>query len=134
MNRLQGDIVQIETNGHLSIVSVLVSEAVLLKAIVVETPTTAPYLKEGNTIAVLFKETEVIVGIGPVDGMSLQNKIPCIISQIEKGALLSKLALKTGQAVITAIISSKAVTQLNLTANSKVSAMIKLNEMMLAEL
>ncbi len=134
MNRLQGDIVQIETSGHLSIVSVMVSKALILKAIVVETPKTAPYLKEGNSIAVLFKETEVIIGTDQVDTISLQNKIPSTISQVEKGTLLSKLSLTTGQAGITAIISTKAVTQLNLTPDSKVIAMIKLNEMMLSEL
>ncbi len=135
MNRLRGDIVQIETSGQLSIVSVAVSKALVLKAIVVETPTTAPYLKQGNTIAVLFKETEVIIGAGAVAAISLQNKISCTIAKIDTGTLLSKLVLKTYEETeISAIISSKAVNQLNLTVDSKVQAMIKLNEMMLAEL
>ena len=132
MNSLNGHIVKVEVSGHLSIVSVLVAEQIQLKAIVVETPESASYLQEGQAIAMLFKETEVVIGTGENLTISLQNKIPATIVQIEQGKLLSKLTLTTVAGNICSLISTNAVQQLGLKEQLKVNAMIKLNEVMLS--
>ena len=132
MNTLKGKISNIEVNGSLTLVSVNVS-GILLKSIVIETPETAPYLKVDNTIKVLFKETEVIIGRENISNISLQNRISGTIASIEKGTLVSKLTIKTKVGEIIAIISSSAVELLKAVPGLEVVAMIKTNEILLSE-
>lgn len=134
MNSLSGHITHIETSGNLSVVQVAVDEQITLKSIVIETPETASYLRVGTAISVLFKETEVIISIGETDTISLQNKIPAKIRHIEQGKLLSKLTLETAKGNIESIISTNSVLKLELEPGKNVTAMIKLNEVMLREI
>ena len=134
MNELHGHIKNLEVSGNLSLMTVSVTKDCQIKAIVIDTPETASYLKEGKSIAVLFKETEVIIGIGNQSQISLQNQIAATILNIEQGRLLSKLLLKTEVGTITSIISTAAVKTLHLTENQNVFAMVKLNEIMLRAL
>ncbi len=132
MNKLQGQITKIETSGNLSIVHVSITEQIKLKAIVVERPETALYLREGNEIAMLFKETEVVMGTDAIHAISLQNKISGVIKKVEKGALLSKVVLESGAGDIISLISTNAVNQLDLKVGMNAMAMIKLNEVMIS--
>ena len=104
-----------------------------LSAIVIDTPETASYLKIGQSINVIFKETEVIIGKGVEHHISLQNKLEGTVQSIESGSLLSKLILDTIAGNVTSIITTNAVNQLQLEAGSKITAMVKTNEMMLSE-
>lgn len=132
MNAFKGTIQSIETQGSLSLVKIKVL-TFLFSTIILETPSTASYLKEGNTIRVLFKETEVVIGKGTDHLISMQNKLAGEILTIEKGLLLSKLILHTAIGELTAIITSNAVKQLALEKGEKVTAMIKTNEITLSE-
>lgn len=134
MNKLSGEIVNIEVSGNISIVSAKICDGIAMKAIVIETPETAEYLRKGNEINLLFKETEVIIGVGRDHLISLQNKIPGTVALIDQGKLLSRIVVNTQGCEITAVISSNAVSQLDLQKGSSVTAMIKLNEVMLSEL
>lgn len=58
MNRLKGQIVAIDCNEHMSLVDVAVGGDVYT-ATLLETPESADYLKVGNRVTLLFKETEV---------------------------------------------------------------------------
>ena len=102
-----------------------------LKAIVIDTPETATYLQSEASVAVLFKETEVIIATAEVPQISLQNRIPASIVSVEKGALLTKLKLQSDAGVLIAIISTDSASRLELQEGKKVIAMIKLNEVML---
>lgn len=133
MNTLKGHIRTIEVSGGLSVVSVVVGEQITLKAIVIETPETAAYLKTGGTIKLMFKETEVVIGTPDDHKISLQNRIYGRINKIHIGQLLCRLDLDTPVGQIGSIISTQAVKDLGLKENSPVCAMVKLNEMMLSE-
>ncbi|APD05887.1 hypothetical protein UJ101_00335 [Flavobacteriaceae bacterium UJ101] len=132
MNTFKGTIQSIETNGSLSLVKIEV-QTLIFSTVVIETPHTAPYLKKGTTIHILFKETEVVIGKNTDHLVSMQNKVQGEISKIEKGALLSKLILHTAIGELTAIITSNAIEQLNLQEGEHVVAMIKTNEIMLSK-
>ena len=134
MNRLQGHIVDIDVSGNLSVVTVAVDNNIRLKAIVIETPETAEYLRKDRQILLLFKETEVIIGTGKNFKVSVLNRIAGKIRNIEKGRLLSRVVLETAGGEITAIIGSHAVDLLRLKRDLDVTAMIKLNEVMLKEI
>ncbi len=134
MNNFEGFIKTVHVNGNLSIVDIEVTSDILMKAIIIDTPETASYLKSNAKVSILFKETEVIIGLGDQSGISLQNKIPAIITHVEIGNLLCKLDLKSDAGIFTAIISAAAAAALNLKVEDEVTAMIKLNEVMLRSL
>ena len=133
MNSLLGNIVSIEVSGSLSLVAVQVGPKTVIKSVVVETPSTAPHLQIGGDIKVLFKETEVIIGVGKQSNISLQNQVAGTVKHIDKGAILGKIVLETSVGEITSIISAKAIEELGLAKNIPAVALIKLNEVMLAK-
>lgn len=131
MNIFKGYIDAVRTNGELSIVTIKVDKT-SFTAIVIDTAKTAPYLVEGNPINVIFKETEVIIGIGSVEGISLRNKLHGNVISIESDNLLSKLAIQTDIGKITSIITSNSVRRLKIEIGTEVCAMIKTNELLLS--
>ena len=132
MNRLQGEITSIDTEGNLSLVGISYRD-ISLKSIIIEKPGTVSYLKLGHSVNILFKETEVFIGKNTELPVSIQNRIPCTISGIEKGKLLSKIVMKSMSDEIVSVITTHAVEQLGLATDETVLAMIKTNEIMLSE-
>jgi len=130
MNILKGEIFHIESHDSLSLVKIKVGKY-NFTTIVIETSDTADYLKIGNEINVLFKETEVLICRKPCPDISLQNRMDCSIENIDSGKLLSHLTLLTEVGNIRSIITSNAVRQLGLKPKDEVIAMIKTNEIML---
>ena len=128
---LPGIIKDLQTHGNLTLVKVAVEDQVFT-SIVIETPSTVNYLKIGAPIQVMFKETEVIISREPVE-ISLQNRIPATLLEIKSGELLSQLKLQFHQYVFRSIITTRAVAQLKLRTGQQVYAMVKTNEIMLAE-
>lgn len=132
MNKLEGTIENITTSESLSIIYVKVND-LKITAIVIDTPETNNLLKIGNTLNVVFKETEVIIGKGIHHQISMQNKFIGIISAVESKELLSKVSISTSIGTINSIITTNAVKQLELNIGSEVTAMIKTNEILLTE-
>ena len=131
MNKYQGVITQVESDGALSIVHVDV-KGQHFSAIIIDTPVSKPYLKSGSSVYVIFKETEVVIGKEVEGHISLRNKINGKISKIEKGALLSKVTIQSVLGDITSIITTNAVSAMGLERGDDVQAMIKTNEVMLS--
>jgi molybdate transport system regulatory protein len=132
MNIFSGNIEAINENGELSIVTINV-DSISFTAIVIDTPKTAPYLVVGNPIKVIFKETEVIIGIGSVEGISLRNKLFGTVKSIESDNLLSKLVIQTDIGEVTSIITTNSVKRLKIEIGTEVCGMIKTNELLLSE-
>ena len=132
MNNLKGNIISITVQEKMSLVKVK-SGQVLFTVIVIDTPESASYLKEGNTVNLIFKETEVIIGKGTAFAISLQNRIVGKLKFIRSGALLSKLVVDTELGEIASIITSNAVNDLGLLVGDEVTVMVKTSEMMLSE-
>jgi len=132
MNVFSGNIEAINENGELSIVTIKV-DSISFTAIVIDTPKTASYLVVGNPIKVVFKETEVIIGIGSVDGISLRNKLFGKVISIESDNLLSKLVIQTDIGKVTSIITANSVKRLKIEIGTEVCGMVKTNELLLSE-
>lgn len=132
MNIVTGVITSIKVSGNISLVTVTANN-ISFKTMVIETPGTAAWLKMDNKINVIFKETEVIIGKGLEHLVSLQNKVPGEIIEIQRGELMSKITVNTIVGNIVAIISLDAVMQLNLQPGETVTAMIKTNEIMISQ-
>ncbi len=129
---LNGNIAEVRVNGELSIVRVDAGGH-LLSCIVIDTPETADYLVVGEAVKVIFKETEVIIGTGSTEGISLRNKFRGQVVRIDSDILLSKLTIETPVGAITSIITSNAVAELGIRVGSEVTAMVKTNELILSK-
>jgi molybdopterin-binding protein len=134
MNRLEGHIEHLEVSGDLTLLTVLVTGDIRIKAIVIDTPKTAPYLEKKNKVAVLFKETEVVIGDQSDHKVSLQNRMPGTLELLEQGQLLSCLSVRTPAGTVRSTISTAAVAALKLKPGMQITAMVKLNEVMLLPL
>lgn len=132
MNRLRGQISSIESNGHISLVDVVVGDDTFA-AILLESPDSAPYLAIGNQVQVLFKETEVSLAKELAGLLSLRNRIRGTIRQIRHGEILSEVLLDCNGQPLTSIVTSRAVKRLKLEEGDEVEALIKANEVSLME-
>jgi molybdate transport system regulatory protein len=131
MNSLRGNITKVEVSGNMSLVSIRVGK-LEFKSIVIETPNTVDYLIEGGEIMLLFKETEVIIGKGENLNISLRNKMPGKVIELEIGALLAKLIIETEVGPVISLITANAVENLEINLGSAVVAMVKTNEILLS--
>ena len=83
-------------------------------AMLMETPQNAPYLKIGNTVAVLFKETEVSLAKNLSGELSLRNIVRDTIRHIRCGDILCEVVLDRNGLALTSIITSRAMKRLEL--------------------
>jgi molybdopterin-binding protein len=130
VNKLTGRIVLIESSEHMSMVDVDVDGDVFT-SIVLETPSSAAYLKQGGPVTLLFKETEVSLGKNLSGLISLRNRFKGTIRQIEKSDLLTKVVLDYKACQIISIISTRSVQKMGLIDGDAVEWLVKTNEVSL---
>jgi molybdopterin-binding protein len=131
MNKIPGTIDAIQSESHLSLIKIKACGD-LFTSIIIDTPETAPYLKKGSPVTILFKENEVVIAKSFTGQISMQNRFSCIIKNIEKGKLLCKVDMNYHEYTITAVITTNAAEQLQLCVNDSVTALVKTNEISLA--
>lgn len=131
MNRLKGKIVAIEHNSHMSLVDVAVGGDVF-SATLLETPETADYLRVGNKVALLFKETEVSLAKNLAGLISLRNRFPATVRAIERGTIMSAVRLDYRGLPLTSIVTTRGMERLQLAVGDAVEALVKANEMVLS--
>lgn len=124
MNELDGTIKTITTEEHISLVVVDVA-GISLNALVIDTPDTASYLMEGKKIMIVFKESAVSIAKNVTGLFSIRNRIPCVITEIKIGIVLSAISLAANSISLSSVITTNAVKQLDLQPNDKVEALIK---------
>ncbi len=132
MNRLNGTIAAIECNRHMSLVDVVVSGDVF-SATLLETPEMAGYLRVGANVTLLFKETEVALAKNLSGAISLRNRFGVTVNGIERGDILSAVALDYAGQALTSVITTRAVDRLQLVVGETVEALVKANEIALME-
>ncbi len=131
MNTLPGVIQKISTQGQFALMDIDVS-GTMFKCIMTETPDSS-FLAIGKSVQVLFKETEVVIALPGDHPISLQNKLSCRITEIEKGSLLCRLTLDFMGHRVISIVTRAAAEQLHLKPQDQILAMIKTNEVILSE-
>lgn len=132
MNKLRGRISRIESNDHVSLVDVEVSGDIFT-ATLLETPDDAPYLKVGNVVDVLFKETEVSLAKGLTGLISLRNRVNTTVKLVRSGVILSEVVLDYRGQSISSIITSGSIRRLDIKPGDEVEALVKANEVTLME-
>ena len=130
MNKLTGKINLIESSPLMSMVDIDV-EGDVFSSIVLETPASAPYLQKGNTVTLLFKETEVSIGKNLSGMISLRNRFKSTIKRLEKSDILTKVFLNYRSKEIVSIISTRSAQKLGLIDGDQVEWLVKTNEVSL---
>lgn len=114
-------------------VTVQVAQNSKLFAIVIETPQSADYLRVGNSVDLCFKETEVIIAKESGYLLSIRNSIPGKIVDIKRGELFCRVEINTAIGSINAVVPTMSVDHLSLNVDLEIVALVKVNEIMLAE-
>ena len=132
MNEIDAKITNIEVVDSISLIE-LEQNNQKFKTVVINSSDNHVDYEIDQKVRLIFKETEVILGKGDFDSISLQNRIPSKIKDIESGKILSKIYLSSDVGDFCSIITSKSVSRLNLVSDSNVTAMIKTNELMISK-
>ena len=130
MNKLNGSIINVQSSPEISIVEVDVSGDVF-SAIVLETPVSAVYLRSGNKVEVIFKETEVSIAKNLSGLISIRNKFQARIIKIQRHEILTTVVLAYKATEIASIISTKSAQRLDLKEGDNVEWLVKTNEVSL---
>jgi len=130
MNKLPGTISKIQQSGAILLVDVDV-EGHLFSAMLIESATQPEWLQTGNTIELVFKETEVSLAKNLSGLISTRNRMKCTIQHIERGELLSKVDMKFLNFTVTSAITTRSVDSLNLKIGDEIEALVKANEVSL---
>lgn len=133
MNTLPGTITRLETDQQLSLVTVQLGRtAIELRVLVIEGPERADYLQQGQSVALLFKETEVILAAQESPATSIINRLPATVTDYAHGALLSQVNLSTAAGPVKALCPTVGLPELNLESGKAVTLLLKANELILA--
>jgi molybdate transport system regulatory protein len=133
MNQLTGTISHIQQSGNIMLVDVDV-EGNIFSALMIHASQTPVWLHEGNSIGIIFKETEVSLGKKVTGRLSMRNQLPCVVKGVKRGAILSVIKLKYDNYTITSAITTRSADLLKLKPGNRVTAFIKANEITLTEL
>lgn len=130
MNKLPGKITQIQQSGAILLVDIDV-EGHGFSAFLIESASQPEWLRDGNEVDVVFKETEVSLAKNLSGIISMRNRMKCTVRQIERGELLSKVSLKFNHFDLTSAITTRSVNALKLETGDEVEALVKANEVSL---
>ncbi|MDX3244767.1 TOBE domain-containing protein [Streptomyces sp. ME18-1-4] len=89
-------------------------------------------LTAGTAVRALVKSTEVSLTTGPVDGLSIRNRLPGTITGLMIGSAMATVKITVAGGELTAAITKDAATDLGLFVGSGVIALIKATEVSLA--
>ncbi len=132
MNRIEGQISNIQKHKQLIRVEIRVAKDSFYAIILDLGPDAGyrPVLRK--TCSILFKETEVSIATDEAHQISISNRIPCILLDVEKEKILCRIKLQYEDVILFATLSSSEWERLNIKIGNKVTALVKENEVMLA--
>jgi len=85
----------------------------------------------GKLVDLVFKETEVSLAKNLEGLISTRNHMNCKVLKVDKGELLSVIALQFSAFTISSAITTRAVNSLQLNIGDEVDALVKANEISL---
>jgi molybdate transport system regulatory protein len=90
-------------------------------------------LTEGQHVRLLVKSTEVAVATGTLENLSIRNRLPGTIANVEHGAVMTtvKVTIAGGQ-TMTAAITKDGAEDLDLSVGDEVTVLIKSTEVSIA--
>lgn len=83
----------------------------------------------GAAVTLLFKETEVSLAKNLSGLLSMRNRFPASVTGVERGRLLTKVALDFEGHALASIITTRSADALDLAVGDRVEGLVKANEM-----
>jgi len=130
MNRLPGIISAIDMHGSIALVDVTVGDCRFTSTLIGAGEDVGAW-QAGMAVVLLFKETEVSLAKNLSGLLSMRNRIPCTITGIERGKLLTRVGLDFLGHRIESVITTRSSHTLDLAVGDKVEGLVKANEMTL---
>jgi molybdate transport system regulatory protein len=127
MNTIPGTIVKVDSSENISLVDVDVGGDILT-CVIIDTERTASYLRIGNDVKLVIKETEVALAKNLAGIVSIRNKMNGSVIDIEHGDILTKVRIRYKSALVTSVITTRSARALELKPGDAVTALVKSNE------
>ncbi|KUO18010.1 TOBE domain-containing protein [Streptomyces dysideae] len=131
-NQLPGTVTALTPGEVMATVRVRLTNGQDLTAAITREAAEELGLTTGSSVHALVKSTEVSLATAPVDGLSIRNQLPGTVTDITAGAAMTSVKIGVEGAELTAAITTDAVTDLDLSADTPVVALIKSTEVSLA--
>lgn len=131
-NQLPGTVTAVTPGEVMATVGIRLTGGQNLTAAVTLEAVTDMGLTPGSAVRALVKSTEVALATGPVEGLSIRNRIPGTVTGIATGGAMASVKLSVDGGSLTAAVTREAVEDLSLTTGSPAVALIKSTEVALA--
>lgn len=89
-------------------------------------------LAEGSAVHTLVKATEVALATGPVEGLSIRNRLSGTVREVATGAAMATVRVSVQGGELTAAITKDAATDLGLAEGTAVTVLFKSTEVSLS--
>lgn len=126
MNTLKAEILFYKTSGQIIICELKVFGETAT-AVILDSPSDMDYLKAGNEVNMMFKATEVIIAVGDIGMLSLNNRFTGKIKDMDMGEIFTSVLIDFGTG-IESVITTKSAKRLGLKVGMEVTALVKANE------
>ncbi|WP_406487234.1 molybdopterin-binding protein [Streptomyces phaeochromogenes] len=131
-NQLPGTVTAVTPGEAMATVKVLLDGGQELTAAITSEAVEELGLAEGSAVRALVKSTEISLSTGPVDGLSIRNRLPGTVTGIATGGAMASVKVSVDGGNLTSAITKDAVTDLGLGTGTAVIALIKSTEVSLA--
>ncbi len=125
MNTLTAKLAEIISQGEVSYL-VFDASAKKLACFVVETPQTNPELVIGAEVDLVFKETQVSLGLD-IDSarVSISNVFSGKVVSVDKGKILSMVDVESDGLQISSLISTRSFERMDIKVGLEINALVK---------
>jgi molybdate transport system regulatory protein len=131
-NQLPGTVTAVTAGEAMATVKVRLDGGQNITAAITRDAVTDLGLAAGSVVRALVKSTEVSLATGPVEGLSIRNRLPGTVGNVTTGDAMASVKVTVEGGELTAAITRDAVTDLGLVPGSAVVALIKSTEISLA--
>ncbi|GAA0296287.1 TOBE domain-containing protein [Streptomyces polychromogenes] len=130
-NQIAGTVTAITTGEAMAAVKVRLEGGQDITAAITVDAVKELGLAAGSSVKALVKATEVALATGPVEGLSIRNRLAGTVVDVTTGPAMASVKVDVNGGGLTAAITADAVEALGLAAGSSVVALIKATEVSL---
>ena len=132
-NRFPGTVTAVTVGEAMSTVQVRLGGGPAMTAAITAESARELGLAAGADVLVLVKSTEVALAVGELPRISIRNRLPGVVTLVERGAAMSTVRIDLdGGAAATAVITNDAAEDLGLAVGHRVVALVKSTEVSVA--
>jgi molybdate transport system regulatory protein len=131
-NQLPGTVTEVTSGEVMATVKVRLSGGQNLTAAITREAAEDLALTAGSAVRALVKSTEISLATGPVEGLSIRNRLPGTVTGVTTGPAMAAVKVTVDGTELTAAITKDAADDLALAAGTPVVALIKSTEVSLA--